>query len=60
LHALQFIPLAGWLLFKYRERIKFFGSNATLVTVLFALVYAAVCFGLLAQALAGRPVFAVE
>ncbi len=60
LHALQFIPLAGWLLFKYRERLKFLGAHATLFTVLFALVYAAVCFGLLAQALAGRPLFAGE
>ncbi len=58
LHALQFIPLVGWLLFKYRERLKFLGAHATLFTVLFALVYAAVCFGLLAQALAGKPLFA--
>ncbi len=58
LHALQFIPLAGWLLFKYRERLKFFGAHATLFTVLFAMIYAGVCFGLLAQAFAGRPLFA--
>lgn len=60
LHALQIIPLVGWLLFKYRERIKFLSAHATLVTALFAVVYAAVCFGLLAQALAGRPVLAGE
>lgn len=60
LHALQFIPLVGWLLFKYRERIKFLGTHATLATVLFAVVYAAVCFGLLSQALAGKPMLAGE
>lgn len=58
LHALQIIPLVGWLLFKYRERLKFIGSNATPLTVFFALIYASVCFGLLAQALAGRPLWA--
>lgn len=58
LHALQFLPLAGWLLFKYRERLKFTSTHTTLLTILFAIVYAAVCFGLLPQALAGRPLLA--
>jgi len=58
--AAQFIPLFGWLLFKSRERMKFLGAHATFFTVLFAIVYAAVCLGLLAQALAGRPVLAGE
>jgi len=56
LHAFQIVPLIGWLIFKYRERLNFIGSHATAFTVLFAVIYAVVCFGLLAQALAGRPV----
>ena len=59
LHALQIIPLIGWLLFKYRERLSFIGSHAVAFTVLFAIIYAGVCFGLLAQALAGRPLLAI-
>jgi hypothetical protein len=55
LHAFQIIPLIGWLLFKYRDRLNFIGSHAAAFTVLFAIIYAGVCFGLLAQALAGRP-----
>ncbi len=55
MHAFQIIPLIGWLLFKYRERLNFAGSYPTAFTALFSLIYAAVCFGLLAQALAGRP-----
>jgi hypothetical protein len=58
LHAFQIIPLIGWLLFKHRERLNFNESHATAFTVLFAIIYAGVCFGLLAQALAGRPLFA--
>jgi hypothetical protein len=55
LHAFQIIPLIGWLFFKYRDRLNFIGSHAVTFTVLFAIIYAGVCFGLLAQALAGRP-----
>ncbi|MCG3120774.1 MAG: hypothetical protein ALAOOOJD_03614 [bacterium] len=55
LHAFQFIPFVGWLLFKYRERLNFVGTHAVIFTVLFAVIYASVCFGLLAQTLAGRP-----
>lgn len=58
LHALQIIPLIGWLLCKYRERLKYFGSHAVAFTVLFAIIYAGVCCGLLALALAGKPLFA--
>ena len=59
LHALQIIPLLGWLLCKYRERLNFNESHATAFTVSFAIIYAGICFGLLAQALAGRPLFAI-
>jgi len=59
LHAFQIIPLVGWLLFKYRARLNFIGSHATAFTVVFAVIYAAVCFGLLAQALAGRPLLSI-
>lgn len=55
LHAFQLIPLVGWLIFKYRARLSFAGSHATAITVLFSIIYAGVCFGLLAQALAGKP-----
>ena len=58
LHAFQIIPFIGWLLFQYRERLRFIGSHAVAFTVLFAIIYAGVCFGLLAQALAGKPLFA--
>jgi len=56
LHAFQLLPLAGWLFHKYRERLPVLGATAW--TVLFALAYAGVCFGLLALALAGKPVMA--
>lgn len=59
LHAFQIIPLMGWLLFKYCERLNFIGSHATAFTVLFSIIYAAVCFGLLAQALAGKPLISI-
>jgi hypothetical protein len=59
LHAFQIIPLIGWLLFKYRERLNFIGSHAAAFTVLFSIIYAGVCFGLLAQALAGRPLLSI-
>jgi len=55
LHAFQIIPLIGWLLFKYHDRLNFIGSHAAAFTVLFSIIYAGVCFGLLAQALAGKP-----
>lgn len=59
LHAFQIIPLIGWLLCKYRDRLNFSGSHAVALTVLFAVIYAGVCFGLLAQALAGRPLLSI-
>ena len=59
LHALQIIPLIGWLLFKYRERLGFIGSYATAFTVLFSVIYGGICFGLLVQALAGTPLLSI-
>jgi hypothetical protein len=59
LHAFQVIPLVGWLSFKYRERLSFAGSHATATTVLFSIIYAGVCSGLLAQALQGRPLLSI-
>lgn len=59
LHALQIIPLIGWLLFKYRDRLNFIGSHAVAFTALFAIIYAGVCFGLLAQALTGKPLISI-
>jgi hypothetical protein len=59
LHAFQVIPLVGWLSLKYRERLSFAGSHATAITVSFSIIYAGVCFGLLAQALAGRPLLSI-
>ena len=59
LHAFQLIPFVGWLLFNYQDRFKFFGQFPTAWTVVFALGYAGLCFALLSQALAGRPIFAI-
>lgn len=54
LHALQLVPFAGWLLHRYRDRFSLLGRHPTLWTIVFAATYAAVCFTLLLQALAGR------
>jgi hypothetical protein len=59
LHAFQVIPFVGWLSFKYRERLHFAGPHATAITVLFSIIYAGACFGLLAQALQGRPLLSI-
>jgi hypothetical protein len=59
LHALQIIPLIGWLFFNYRDRLGFIGLHSAAFTALFALIYAGVCFGLLALALAGRPLITI-
>ncbi len=59
LHAFQVIPLVGWLSCKYREKLSFAGSHAAAITVLFSIIYAGVCFSLLAQALQGRPLLSI-
>lgn len=59
LHAFQIIPLVGWLLHRYHDRLNFIGSHAAAFTVFFSIIYAGVCFGLLAQAFAGRPLLSI-
>ena len=55
LHALQLVPFVGWLLYRFRDRFNLLGKHPTAWTIIFAAAYAAVCLGLLLQALAGRP-----